>query len=167
MAIIVRPAQENDLSSVKDINSYYVENTVLTFAKTPKSDVEILGNHQDIMSRGLPYFVAVDESTQAVLGYTYVSPFRSGLAAYVHSVELSLFCHHEHTRKGVGTLLLTRLLEFVRQLGENGKVRQVLAIMAVDETGAKNGLGLKEFYESFGFEEVGHLRKVGRKFDRW
>jgi phosphinothricin acetyltransferase len=43
----------------------------------------------------------------------------------------------------------------------------VMAVMSVDETSWKNGLGLRDFYVKHGFEEVGHLKKVGHKFDRW
>jgi phosphinothricin acetyltransferase len=39
--------------------------------------------------------------------------------------------------------------------------------MALDETGMKGGWALKEWYEKRGFEMGGHLKKVGRKFDRW
>jgi phosphinothricin acetyltransferase len=49
----------------------------------------------------------------------------------------------------------------------DSKVRNVLGCMSVDENGLNKGLGLKEYYERFGFEEVGHLKHVGNKFDRW
>ena len=47
------------------------------------------------------------------------------------------------------------------------RIRQLMANMSVDETGPEGGLGLQKWYERFGFEVVGRLKKVGWKFDRW
>ncbi|KAF2639711.1 hypothetical protein P280DRAFT_519106 [Massarina eburnea CBS 473.64] len=85
--------------------------------------------------------------------------------------ELSLFCHPEHTQGGIGSLLLTKLIEILgtpnafpeyipAHKNEDGKVR------SVDETGWKHGLGLGDFYVEHGFEEARHLKNVGYKFDR-
>ena len=39
--------------------------------------------------------------------------------------------------------------------------------MSVDEKTWKDGLELRDFYVQHGFVEVGHMKKVGHKFDRW
>lgn len=47
------------------------------------------------------------------------------------------------------------------------KTRHIIACMAVDETEREGAYGLKRWYEGFGFEKIGHLKHVGRRFDRW
>lgn len=178
MAVLLRPAEERDIPHINQIHKYFVENTVITFSTVPKTNEEVLSGYRSVLSSGLPYIVAVDESSGAVLGYTYASGFRSAKFGYRHTVELSLFCHPEQTSKGIGSSLLKKLLDILREpdlypdfikhpRDENAKVRQVIACMAIDDTSEKSGLRLKEFYQKFDFEEVGHLRKVGHKFDRW
>jgi L-amino acid N-acyltransferase YncA len=114
-----------------------------------------------------------------VLGSAYVSGFRSGKAGYLHTVELSLFVSPSHLYEGIGTALLTKLISVLSKPEENkeffpggirsdeDKVRQVIACMAVDEDGKEDGLGLKKWYESFGFVFRGHLKEVGWKFGKW
>jgi L-amino acid N-acyltransferase YncA len=116
--------------------------------------------HDIVTDQRLPYLVAVDGDTQAVLGYANAHGFRGVKGAYRHTVEITMFCHPDRTGKGVGSRLLGSLLQSLREKGKGGmggddaEVRQVLAVMAVDEMGKGNGLKLKEFYEGFGFQMV-------------
>jgi len=90
-----------------------------------------------------------------------------------------LFVSPSHLYAGIGTLLLTKLISVLSNPSENieyypngirgteEKVRQVIACMAVNIDSKEGGLGLKKWYERFGFVFVGHLKEVGFKFDRW
>ncbi|KAJ7740272.1 acyl-CoA N-acyltransferase [Mycena maculata] len=184
-SLTIRPVRASDVPELHAINTYFIENTVLTFVTTPLSYPEFFSKYDSIRFNRLPYIVAVDASADdpdAPIGSVHVSPFRGSQAtAYRHTVELSLFCHSDHTGKGVGKALLTRLLDVLRRPEEWGeewigrewcrddvRVREVIGVMAVDDQSEWNGgLGLKEWYERFGFEEVGRLKRVGRKFGRW
>jgi L-amino acid N-acyltransferase YncA len=185
--VTLRPATQSDMAGVFEIHKYYTLETVITFKTVVTSEAEHAENLRSVQSQRLPYIVAVlsgcdqaEPTREPVLGYIYCSGFRSGKSGYRHTVELSLFCHPEHQAQGIGTLLLKKLLSVLacpqenkewyeggNARSEDQKVRQVLAVMAVDEMGRESGYGLKRWYERFGFEEVGHLKKVGRKFDRW
>lgn len=119
-----------------------------------------------------------DGGTEDVVGYCYVSKFRGEKLGCARTVELTMFVHPDYTRQGIGKMLLNRLLEVLSEpekwpdfvgLGHEGplaktnskdeekeeKIRNVIACMAVDEEGPNQGLGLKEWYEGFGFEETG------------
>ena len=127
-----------------------------------------MATHNSIISQGLPYLVAASaECPSDILGYTYAQGFRAGKGAYRHTVEITLYCHPDQQGKKIGTKLLTRLLDALKNpercpSGMTGdhvpraRVRQVLAVMAVDETGPRTGLALKQFYERFGFKLVGN-----------
>lgn len=168
---------EDHIPAIQKILEHYVLNTVITLSLTPPSQDDVFQNYKQVLDQKLPFIVAVN-GAQDVAGFTYATGFRSARKGYRHTVELSLFCHPQHTAKGIGPLLLSKLIEalrhpeafpeFVAELRpDDEKVRVVLACMSVDETGWNKGLGLRDFYLGRGFEEVGHLRKVGRKFDRW
>lgn len=177
-SLTIRPATASDVPAINSIHAHYVLNTVITFLLEPLSDEAATTKFETITKEGLPYLVAVDNSQ--VIGFTYVSPFRNAKGGYKHSVELSLFCHPESTSRGAGSALLAKITDVVghpekygeewisgRWATEEGKATNIISCMSLDETGRKGGWALKEWYEKRGFEMGGHLKKVGRKFDRW
>lgn len=176
----IRPARSEDVPAINAIHAHYVLNTVITFLLEPLSDEAAAEKHITIVKSGLPYLVAVSDADQSVIGCTYASPFRSAKGGYKHSVEFSLFCHHERTSQGAGSALLAKLVDVLRRpegydkewisgrwATEEGKANNVISCMSLDTTARNGGWGLKEWYEKRGFEMSGHLKKVGRKFDRW
>ncbi|KAF2245736.1 acyl-CoA N-acyltransferase [Trematosphaeria pertusa] len=171
------PCAEEHIPRIRAILEHYVLNTVITFSLVPPTEEDVFQNWKAVLDQRLPFIVAVGDEDQ-VLGFTYATGFRSARKGYRHTVELSLFCHPDHTAKGIGRRLLTTLIDVLRSpekfpeyvdkpRSDDDKVRMVLACMAVDESGWENGLGLRDFYVSHGFEEVGHLKRVGHKFDTW
>lgn len=162
------------------IHAHYVLNTVITFLLEPLSDEAAVQKHAALVESGLPYLVAVSDADQRLLGYTYVSPFRNAKGGYKHCVELSLFCDQHTTSQGAGSGLLAKIADVLkhpeaydkewisgRWATEDGKANNVISCMALDETARDGGWALKEWYEKRGFVMSGHLKKVGRKFDRW
>ncbi|KAJ9149755.1 hypothetical protein NKR23_g4100 [Pleurostoma richardsiae] len=175
----IRAATKEDMPGVERINRHYVLNTVITFATEPKTVEQFVRQFDEIARDGLPYIVAVEPNSADVLGYANAHAFRDVSSAYKYTVEISLFCANGQTGRGIGSKLLKALIDALKEplkhpeLRAQGAhipprpVKQALAVMAVDETAKRNGLALKEFYESFGFRCNGHLRQVGYKFDRW
>lgn len=178
MVAQIRPAQPGDLAQIHAIFEYYVLNTVVSFLtlKPPFDYVE--SRYKAAIDRGFPYLVAVDTASDEVVGYAYASAFRGFMLGYGHSAEMTIFCHPEHQNKGVGGRLMKELLAALRQTthisteaghedeSRSFKIKKLFAIMAVDETGPDKGLGLRDWYIKFGFEEVGRLKGVGDKKGR-
>jgi L-amino acid N-acyltransferase YncA len=183
VAYVIRPAIPLDVPAINAIYTHYIANTVLLFALETRTDKETLLRYESIRSSGLPYLVAVNPESPPtqpeVLGFCLVAPFRGALAGYRHTVELSLYCDASKQSQGVGSALLTQLIDVLKRPEQftsewidpawsgDGRVRSIVACMALDETGKQEGWGLKEWYEKRGFEMCGRLKKVGRKFDRW
>ena len=177
--VTVRPASPDDISSINAIHRHYVENTVITFSTEPNSDEAALDNYKNLVTQqGLPYIVAEDNASKAIFGYSYVSPFRGVKPGYRHTLELSLVCHPDLVRKGVGKQLLQRIIDILEDPAKwtdwfegtrllDFKPQQLIACMAVDIEGPGNGLKLRDWYLQFGFEERGHLKQVGWKQERW
>jgi L-amino acid N-acyltransferase YncA len=176
--IEIRPAREEDLLLVQRISEHCVLDTVVSFLiKKPPPDY-IKSRFEAAKSRKLPYLVAWDPERESVVGYTYASAFRGFMLGYGHTVEMSPFCHPDHTNQGVGSKMMIELLEHMRhtkhvshEVGNQAQqaefeIKKVLAIMAVDESAPKNGLALRDWYIKWGFEEFGRLKHVGFKNGR-
>ncbi|KAI9864405.1 MAG: hypothetical protein M1824_005108 [Vezdaea acicularis] len=125
-----------------------------------------------------------------VIGYAYFSGFRYPMGAYAHTVELSIFLHPDHRMRGVGTALMNWILDIIRThkprpkqgismpdasgtpakpdgVPEPEGIREILCIMSVDVEAPKQGMELVKWYKKWGFKEVGDLKGVGWKFNRW
>jgi L-amino acid N-acyltransferase YncA len=174
MPVTLKPVKEEHIGSVKDIHRYYVENTLTTFRLVPKTIDEASEEFKAIQALGLPYIVALDDS-ETVVGYSYASPFRGSKGGYHHTAELSLFLDYRHQGKGIGTMMLKRLLEILKDphmfldyfATTPRKIRALIACMSVDTSGKEGGMALRDFYLRFGFRETGRLEKVGFKFGKW
>ena len=71
---------------------------------------------------------------------------------------MSIYLGPAATNKGLGKALLGELIERSRQAG----LRQMIAVIA--DKGAEGSIAI---HKNFGFKDVGHMGKVGYKFDRW
>jgi L-amino acid N-acyltransferase YncA len=120
-----------------------------------------------------------------VVGYAYTGGVRGSMEkhAFDHTTELSIFVKRGFERRGVGSALMAGILRELREINlklgvgvgggkgagppVEGEIRNVLAIMSVDEEGWKGGLGLRDWYVNWGFTEVGRMKGVGWKLGRW
>jgi L-amino acid N-acyltransferase YncA len=92
-----------------------------------------------------------------VAGYAYAAPYRPR-AAYRYTVEDSVYVRHDLYSKGIGTAILTTLIERC----EAGRWRQMIAVI-----GDSANIGSVALHRRLGFEHVGTLKAVGYKFGRW
>jgi L-amino acid N-acyltransferase YncA len=182
MATRTRPASESDLAKIHSIFEYYVLNTVVTFLINKPPLDYIKSRFEATLERGLPYLVAqqtVSDGTSQIVGYAYASPFRGFMLGYGHSVEITIFCHPNNVGQGVGSALMRELLRLLketkhisREAGyedhpQEFEIKSVMAIMSVDDEREDNGLGLRDWYVTRGFSEVGRLKRIGFKKGRW
>ncbi|PGH09448.1 phosphinothricin acetyltransferase [Blastomyces parvus] len=191
MHLKVRPATESDIPQIYSIFTHYVLNTVITFRTNTPPFSYISKKFHETQERGLPFLVAIElpgqndtchggNMTGKVCGYTLASPFRGYMLAYAPTVEMSLFVHPDYHSRGIGSMLLSSLIEALREtqhisyevIGDAGsearvheqvKVKNILAIMAVNPEGKNGGEGLRDWYVQRGFIERGRMNEVGFK----
>jgi L-amino acid N-acyltransferase YncA len=152
---LVRPAVADDLPAVAAVLEPYVLRTAVTFDEVPPGADAWTARLADLADRGLPFLVA--EVGGAVVGYAYASPWRPK-AAYRHTVESTIYLSPAAQGRGVGTRLLSALLDACSLAG----VREVVAVVADDPAAA----GSLPLHRRLGFEVVGVLRDVGVKHGR-
>lgn len=149
----IRPATESDLVAINDIYNHYVLHSTCTY----QEELEPLGKRRQWFNHhGGKHPVIVAEASGDVVGWGSLSAYHPR-SAYRHTVENSVYIHHQHHRKGIGSLLLQELIVRARSLGH----RVIIAGIDGEQTASV------ALHTKFHFEKVGHLKQVGFKFGRW
>jgi phosphinothricin acetyltransferase len=91
-----------------------------------------------------------------LLGYAYAGRFRER-AAYAHATESTIYLRQGLEGQGLGSALYS---ELVRRTFARGYRHMVGVIALPNEASVR-------LHEKLGFENVGLLRRIGRKFERW
>ncbi len=150
----VREAQAADLAAILAIYNDAVIHTTATYDYEPRSMDAQRQWFEAKRAGNFPVLVGLDAGE--VSGFASYGPFRPW-AAYLYTVENSIYVAPEKRGRGVGTAILGPLVETARSRGYHAMVA------GIDAT---NAASLK-LHAKFGFEQVGHFRQVGWKFDRW
>ena len=152
----MRPANRADLPNVREIYNHYVLNSTVTFDEDTMSLAALRKKFDKVVALGLPFIVAENPAGQ-ILGYAYVYPWKEK-AAYRYTVENSIYLGPASTGKGLGRVLLGELIDRSKKAG----IKEIIAVIA--DKGADASIAI---HRDFGFKEIGHMGKVGFKFDRW
>jgi phosphinothricin acetyltransferase len=149
-----RTATEADLADIAAIYNHAVEHTLATFdLEPPDRDywlAKLAGDHP-----GDHLLVAVDGS-DSVVGYAYSWSYRPR-PAYNLTRETSIYLDSSVRGKGVGRMLYPALLQTMAVSG----VHTAVALVALPNPASQR------LHEWCGFDQVGHMREVGYKFDQW
>jgi L-amino acid N-acyltransferase YncA len=152
----IRDSEPADIPAITAIYAHSVMTSLATFDEQPPSVEEMRQRRADIVDIGLPFLVAAGD-TGHILGYAYASAFRRR-TGYRFTLEDSIYIERSMTHRGIGTALLTALIERCAAAG----YRQMVAVIADTERGASIGL-----HEKLGFKMIGVMPAIGFKFRRW
>jgi L-amino acid N-acyltransferase YncA len=100
--------------------------------------------------------IGVIDAADELLGFGSYGPFRAW-PAYKYSVEHSLYVERAHRGHGIGRLLLTELIAAATRQDYH------TLIGGID---AQNAASIA-LHRRLGFEQCGHIRHAGFKFNRW
>jgi L-amino acid N-acyltransferase YncA len=149
---VVRPATLGDVPAIAEIYGHAVRESVATFDVT---DPPLSYWHEKVSSdEAGDHLVVVEDAV--VLGYACSTRFRSR-PAYGRTRETSVYLAPEAVGRGLGRLAYSHLLTLLRA----DEIHCAVAVVAEPNPASV------ALHESLGFELVGVLREVGRKFDRW
>ncbi|MGG5257507.1 N-acetyltransferase family protein [Phycicoccus avicenniae] len=150
----IRSATPQDLAGMARIYNDAVRHTVATFDVEPRPDDHYAG-HLASTRPGDHVLVAVD-AAGLVLGYAFSGTYRPR-AAYGGTREVSVYLADGTRGQGLGRRLYDELLARVDADG----IHTCLAVIAQPNPASE------ALHRACGFEPVGTLREVGRKFDAW
>lgn len=154
--IIIRNSTEDDISAIQAIYDYEVKFGLATFDETARPFEAHFNKRVEVFELGLPHLVA--EIDGKVIGYSYAVKYRQERSGYRYCLENSVFIDKDYQRKGVGSLLMDKLIEGC----EKGPWRQMIAVIGDSENYGSIGLHAK-----FGFRKVGTFYAAAFKLGRW
>ncbi|MGE5323900.1 MAG: N-acetyltransferase family protein [Actinomycetota bacterium] len=153
--IRIRPATLDDLPRVTEIYNHYVLNSPVTFDIEPYTVERRMPWYAQFGAQGRHRLLVAEEGNR-VIGYAGTTRFRPK-AAYDTTVETTIYCSMENTRRGLGSMLYAALFEAVT--GED--IHRIVAGFTMPNPASQ------ALHERFGFKPVGIFPQVGRKFGRY
>lgn len=151
--ITIRNVAGDDAGRITEIYNQYILETTTSFETHPLS-VEDMAEQIAGISAEFPYFVA--EENSKVAGYCYAHKWKER-AAYGKTLETTIYLSPESKGKGIGTMLMERLIDECRTRGYHVLIACITA---------ENAESCR-FHEHLGFLKVSHFHQVGKKFGRW
>jgi phosphinothricin acetyltransferase len=151
----IRPAIRDDLPRLTEIYNHYVVHSPVTFDLEPYTVERRLPWFAQFGSTGR-YRLLVAEESGVVLGYAGTTRFRMK-PAYDPTVETTIYCASDNTRRGLGSSLYSALFEAIA----NEDIHRIVAGFALPNPASQ------ALHERFGFKLVGIFHENGRKFGRY
>jgi L-amino acid N-acyltransferase YncA len=151
--LTLRAATAADLQALAAIYNEAVAHSVATFDVEPQPP-ELFAER--VASTRPGDHVVVAEERGRVVGMAYAATYRPR-PAYDGTRETSIYLAADARGRGLGRALYDELLARVDADG----IHVCLAVIAQPNPASE------ALHAALGFERVGTLREVGRKFDRW
>ncbi|MGA2498629.1 MAG: N-acetyltransferase family protein [Tepidisphaeraceae bacterium] len=150
---VIRPAQTEDCEAINAIYNYYVIHSTTTYQIEP----DTLGTRERwLAAHGPRHPVIVAECNGAVVGWGCLNQWRSR-EAYDNTVENSVYVANGLHGQGIGSAILSELMRLARGIGHH----TIVAVIDAEQAASIR------LHAKHGFSEVGRLKQLGFKFNRW
>jgi phosphinothricin acetyltransferase len=152
--MLIEDASEADVAEIASIYNEVIATSTAVFSEQPVAVEDRLEWLRARRAQDQPVIVAREDG--AVVGFATYGGFRSW-PGYRLTVEHSVHVAAGRRRRGVGRRLVQETIERARRAGMHAVVGGI---------DADNHASLR-LHEQLGFEEVGRMPEIARKFDRW
>ena len=153
--ITIRDVEDGDLPAIQAIYAHHVLHGLASWEETPPDLDEITKRCRALLADGFPYRVAVRDGH--VVGYAYAGKYRPR-PAYRHTVENSIYIAEDARGGGIGTRLLSDLIDICTAMG----FRRMVGIVGDSDNAPSIRL-----HEKAGFTMVGIIPACGYKAGQW
>jgi L-amino acid N-acyltransferase YncA len=150
--IEIRKAKPEDVEGITDIYNDAILKTIATFDTEPKT---VDTQKKLFEEHGSKYPILVAEEAGVIVGWASLTAW-SDRCAYSGTVEISLYIKEWKRGQGIGK----KLGEAIMREGRDAGFHTVISRIAEG-----NDASIRLF-ESLGFEHIGVMKEVGRKFGR-
>ncbi len=148
----IRPAADSDLSAITAITNDVIRTTTAMWTDIEATVGDRAAWMKQRITAGYPVLVA--DSMGEVIGFASYGPYRSGPPGYRYVVEHSIHVARDARGRGVGSQLVTALLDHARQQGLWAMVGGIDALSTAS----------LRMHARLGFVEVGRQPGIGSKF---
>lgn len=152
---VVSCTYERHARAVLEILNEAIERSTAVFDYVRRAPESMVPWFATRASGGFPV-VGLESDEGELLGFGTYGPFRAW-PAYKYTVEHSVYVHHAHRGRGLGTTLLQEVIARARASGLH-------VLVAGIEASNTDSIAL---HTKLGFVHAGTLRQVGFKFGRW
>ncbi len=152
---MIRKAKTEDIPALLEIYNYEVRSGVATLdinEKTIEQWTEWFNKHN---IKNHPLIVL--EEKGVIKGYASLSSYREK-EAYASTVELSIYVHPSHRGQGIGTALMSEILNMAR---EDETVHTVVSVITSGNAASER------LHDKFGFTFCGKIKEAGIKFGKF
>ena len=153
--VSIRNARPGDIAAITGIYAHAVTHGTASFELEAPDEGEMARRQSALLARRFPYIVA--ELNGAIAGYAYAGPYRDR-RAYDWCIEDSIYIAPELHRRGIGRLLLMRLIAESEALG----FRQMIGVIGDSANTASVAV-----HAACGFRLIGAFQSIGFKHGRW
>lgn len=150
---LIRTVEIKDVPMILDIYSYYVANTTITFEITPPGIEEMKRRVAETVKT---FDWIIYELNEKVVGYAYYTKFKER-KAYDYSCETTVYVHKDFVGNGIGSALYGQLIT---------RLENTSKAVAIGGIALPNDASIR-LHEKLGFRNVGILKNIGRKFNKW
>jgi len=148
--LLVRPAKLSDLKAITEIYNEAILTTNATFDIELKTVAE---QRVWFKHHGPRQPILVAELDGAVVGWASLSEW-SDRCAYTDTAEISVYIKQEYRSQGIGKKLMTAIMREGERIGLHTVIARITE-------GNQSSIHL---HKEAGFEDIGVMREVGRKF---
>lgn len=149
----IRLMSEQDLDAMHTIYAHYVKETPITLEYEVPSFEDWKSRFVTI-NQNFPGLVCLQD--EKIIGYSYASRLHTRIG-YSWTAESTIYLDHTTHSKGIGKILYTTLIEIL----------QVQGFTSVVGTVTMPNIKSEKLHLSLGFQVIGNMEKVGRKFENW
>lgn len=150
----IRHARAEDCEAIAGIYNFAVIHTAAIWNDSTVDTENRLAWFYQRGNAGYPVLVA--EENGVIIGYASFGDWRS-FEGFRHTVEHSVYVHHQHHGKGIGKALMQALIVQARACGKHVMIAGIESQNAVSIA----------LHHKLGFTISAHMPQVGAKFGRW
>ena len=150
--MMIRNVTAADAARIAEIYNHYVVESTATFETEPVTAEEMAHRIKETSQR-FPYLVC--ETEGKLVGYCYAHLWKTR-AAYSRTLETTIYIAPDARGKGVGSVLMRRLIEECRR---EGFIVLIACITA-------DNLASIALHRGLGFATASRFHNVGVKFNR-
>ena len=148
--IIIENANNSHLKDIKNILNHFILTSEFNLNTSIKTDEDILKWYNERIKNNHPIIIALIKDE--VVGWASLSKFRN-IDGYNKTAEISLYIKTNFHKRGIGSMLLTK----IEELAKKNNLHSLVSIIT------SNNIASIKLHEKFNFEKKAIFNEIAIK----